>query len=263
MSPVSSTNALYGQEQKKRRVRVGARFVNNAMMATLLGAVISDGLEDGRVVSGVGGQYDFVAQAFALAGARSIIALNATREQGGKTVSNICWSYGHCTIPRHLRDIVVTEYGAADLRGKSDSDVIASMLAITDSRFQDALLRRAKDAGKIPKAYDIPSLYRENTPERIGAALSPLHRQGWLPDFPFGTDFTETEQRLMLALGRIKRASKWRLLNLAGLGLAAGKPSVADGECLERMELGQPKTVRERLYRALLLGALTSPRDAE
>ena len=61
------------------RARVDARFVNNAMMATLLGAVVSDGLEDGRVVSGVGGQYNFVAQAFALRGARSILALEATR----------------------------------------------------------------------------------------------------------------------------------------------------------------------------------------
>lgn len=39
------------------------------MMATLMGAAISDGLENGQVVSDVGGQYNFVAQAFALEGA--------------------------------------------------------------------------------------------------------------------------------------------------------------------------------------------------
>ena len=66
MMPVSFTNELYGDEDAKRRARVDARFVNNAMMATLMGAVISDGLENGQVVSGVGGQYNFVAQAFAL-----------------------------------------------------------------------------------------------------------------------------------------------------------------------------------------------------
>ena len=65
--------------------------------------------------------------------------------------SNIRWDYGHTTIPRHLRDIVVTEYGVADLRGKSDRDVIAAMLAITDSRFQDELMRQAKDAGKTAR----------------------------------------------------------------------------------------------------------------
>ncbi len=160
MKPVSWVNALYGEEQDKRHARVKARFINNAMMATLLGAVVSDGLEDGRVVSGVGGQHDFVVQSFALDGARSIITLDATRESGGKTLSNIRWSYAHQTIPRHLRDIIVTEYGVADLRGKSDAEVIAAMLCVTDSRFQDALLSKAKTAGKIDRGYEIPAAQR-------------------------------------------------------------------------------------------------------
>src|SRR4029077_6278463 len=105
MMPVSFTNELYGDEDAKRRDRVAACFVNNAMMATLLGAAISDGLENGQVVSGVGGQYNFVAQAFALQGARSILALKATRLAGTKAQSNIRWNCGHETIPRHLRDV--------------------------------------------------------------------------------------------------------------------------------------------------------------
>src|ERR1700734_2198889 len=102
MMPVSFTNELYGDEDAKRRARFDARFVNNAMMATLMGAVISDGLENGQVVSGVGGQYNFVAQAFALRGARSILTVEATRQAGARIQSNIRWSYGHETIPRHL-----------------------------------------------------------------------------------------------------------------------------------------------------------------
>src|SRR5258707_7521228 len=155
MMPVSFTNELYGDEDLKRRGRVDARFVNSAMMATLMGAVISDGIENGQVVSGVGGQYNFVAQAFELRGARSILTVEATRQQKAGSVSNIRWSYGHETIPRHLRDVVVTEYGVADLRGKSDADVIAAMLAVTDSRFQDELARQAKDAGKLPRDFKI------------------------------------------------------------------------------------------------------------
>ena len=143
MMPVSFTNELYGDEAAKRRARVDARFVNNAMMATLMGAAISDGLENGQVVSGVGGQYNFVAQAFALAGARSILALEATRQAGARTQSNIRWNYGHKTIPRHLRDIFVTEYGVADIRGKSDADVIAAML-----RCRFALPGRARAGGQ-------------------------------------------------------------------------------------------------------------------
>src|SRR5947207_3281363 len=132
MMPVSFTNELYGDESAKRRARVDARFVNNAMMATLLGSAISDGLENGQVVSGVGGQYNFVAQAFALQGARSILALEATRQGSAKAQSNIRWNYGHETIPRHLRDVFFTEYGIADTRGKSDAETIAAMLQVTD-----------------------------------------------------------------------------------------------------------------------------------
>ena len=82
MMPVSFTNELYGDEEQKKRARIDARFVNNAMMATLMGAAVSDGLENGQVVSGVGGQYNFVAQAFALPGARSILTVEATRQAG-------------------------------------------------------------------------------------------------------------------------------------------------------------------------------------
>src|SRR5690606_17999286 len=192
-----------------------ARFINTAMMATLTGAVISDGLEDGRVVSGVGGQYNFVSQAFALPDARSVIALRATRSKDGKTVSNIVFSYGHTTIPRHLRDIVVTEYGIADLRGKSDSEVVAAMLSVADSRFQGDLLAQAKKAGKIADDYEIPPQHRNNTPERLRAALHEASAEGLLPLFPFGSDFTEVELRLMPALGRLRSATKGDLIRLA------------------------------------------------
>src|SRR6202051_2233363 len=99
MMPVSFTNELYGNEDAKRRARADARVVNNAMMATLMGAVISDGLENGQVVSGVGGQYNFVAQAFALDGARSILTVEAVRQAGSRSQSNIRWSFGHDDIP--------------------------------------------------------------------------------------------------------------------------------------------------------------------
>ena len=256
MTSVSFVNDLYGDEAAKRRSRVQARFINNAMMATLLGAVVSDALEDGRVVSGVGGQYNFVAQSFALEDARSVIMLRATRAAKGRTTSNIRWNYGHTTIPRHLRDIVVTEYGVADLHGKTDRDVIAAMLSITDSRFQDELLRRAKDAGKIEKAFELPSSWRDNTPERIARALAPAREQGLLPMFPFGTDFTETEQRLIPALQRLDGASPMRLAGLLARGLASGAPSPQVRDCLARMGLERRSGLTEHLYAALLRGAL-------
>jgi hypothetical protein len=228
-------------------------------MATLLGAVVSDGLEDGRVVSGVGGQHDFVVQSFALEGARSIITLNATRKSRGITVSNIRWSYAHQTIPRHLRDIIVTEYGVADLRGKSDSETIAAMLSITDSRFQAALLSEAKSARKISSDYEIPAAYLNNTPDRITRALTKAQKSGLLPPFPFGTDFTATEQHLIPALERIKNASGSKLqLAALALGGITGQGTAKEATCLERMDLTRPSDIKERVFRLLIKGALRS-----
>ena len=253
MRPISFVNELYFGEKEKRKARVGARFINDAMMATLLGDVISDGLDDGRIVSGVGGQYNFVAQAFALEGARSVIMLRATREMKGRSQSNIRWRYGHVTIPRHLRDIIVTEYGIADIRGKSDRDVAAAMLAIADSRFQDELMRQAKDAGKIERSFELPKTARNNTPAMVTQSLQSARDAGLLPLFPFGTDFSEIEQRLIPALQILKLAGPTDLLALFARGMFS---SAKDWDCLERLGLTRPRTPVEWLYSALVSGAL-------
>jgi Acetyl-CoA hydrolase/transferase C-terminal domain len=257
MTAVSFTNELYGDEARKRAGRIDARFVNNTMMATLLGAVVSDGLDNGQVVSGVGGQYNFVAQAFALSGARSVLALEASRRSGARAQSNIRWTYGHETIPRHLRDIIITEYGVADLRGKSDADVIAAMLEVADSRFQDELARAAKEAGKLPRSYEIPAACRENVPERVAASLKPAREAGLLPSFPFGSDFTDVEQRLIPALEILQaaQAEPARLARLLWQGLLR-KPDAADEKCLARLGLDRPSTLAERAYRTLVSAAL-------
>jgi acyl-CoA hydrolase len=258
MTAVSYVNELYGDEAAKRRARVKARFVNGAMMATLLGAIVSDGLENGQVVSGVGGQYNFIAQGFALQDARSIIIVRATRTAKGRTSSNIRWQYGHETIPRHLRDMVVTEYGMADLRGKTDRDVIAAMLAVADSRFQDELLRQAKDAGKIEQHFVLPAAWRDNTPERIKHALAGARDEGLLAPFPFETDFTPIEQRLLPALEELRAASAspLRLAAILGRGLSAKARSAETADCLARMGLDRPSGLTERVYAALLRGVL-------
>lgn len=258
MMPVSFTNSLYGGVEARRRARVDARFINSAMMVTLLGAVVSDATGDGQVVSGVGGQFDFAEQAFALDGARFIITINAVRTKHGKTVSNIVWSYPHNTIPRHRRDIVVTEYGIADLRGKSDADVIASLINIADRRFQDELLATARQAGKIAADYEIPAVYRNNTPERIHSTLAPARDAGLLPTFPFGTDFTDVEQRLLPALDVMGQAaaSPLSVLRLALDGVWASLHGRIDRPALERMGLERASGLQDHIYRWMLIAAL-------
>ena len=259
MMPVSFTNDLMGPGwETKIAQRQHARYINSAMMATLGGAIVSDGLADGRVVSGVGGQYNFVAQAFALPGCRSLIALRSTRDNGGTVESNIRFNYGHVTIPRHLRDICLTEYGVADLRWKDDAEVAAAMLNITDSRFQPALLAEAKRAGKLPADYRIRDLHRNNLPEMLERALAPHRAAGLFGELPFGSDLTAEEIRLGRQLRRLKARSGSLLgkLTLAARLLAPLPRDQASQACLARMDLAAPRNLQERFWRRLVATAL-------
>ncbi|MDR6710575.1 acyl-CoA hydrolase [Pseudomonas hunanensis] len=258
MTAISYINELYGQEDLKRRQRRDARFINTVFGMTLMGAGVADQLEDGRVLSGVGGQYNFVAQGHALEGGRSILLLRSWREAGGEVTSNLYWSYGHCTIPRHLRDIVVTEYGIADLRGQTDSEVIARLLAISDSRFQAELMEQAKSAGKLAKGFELDARFCANTPERL-EALRERHPR-MFPEYPLGSDFTAQERDLFRALNWLK--SKFKLSEVLELGKAALDAPAPEAypEQLARMGLEQPQGLKEELYQRLLLAGLQATR---
>ena len=254
MTAISFINELYGHEALKRLQRRDARFVNSAFTMTLLGAGVADQLQDGRVLSGVGGQYNFVAQGHALHDARSVIILRSWRESGGEVSSNIVWEYGHCTIPRHLRDIVITEYGIADLRGKTDRKVIEALLNITDSRFQTELIEQAQQIGKLPKDFCLDPRFADNSPERL-QAIAARHPH-LFPEYPLGSDFSAQEQDLLRALNWLK--SKFKLTQIYELGKAtldAPSPQ-AFAQHLERMQLAHPSGLREELYQRLLLAGL-------
>jgi acyl-CoA hydrolase len=255
MCGVSFVNQLEGSDQElKIAQRRHGRFINSSMMMTLLGAAVSDGLADGRVVSGVGGQYNFVAMAHSLPEARSILALRSTREAQSALTSNIIWNYGNTTIPRHLRDIVVTEYGVADLRGLSDQDVIAALLNVADSRFQESLMRQAQAAGKLKADYRIPDIHRNNTPRALEERFMLARARGLFSEFPFGTDFTREEIVLLKAMASLKKRTggRWlRFKTLAG-AVAPGAIPAAVRPYLKRMSLDAPRTRQEWLWQRLL-----------
>jgi acyl-CoA hydrolase len=260
MTGIAFVNQLYGQEELKRLQRKDARFVNTGLIVTLSGAVNSDALEDGRVLSGVGGQYNFVTMAHALEDGRSILLIRSTREEGGTLHSNIRASYGSITIPRHLRDIVVTEYGIADLRGRTDEEVATALVQIADSRFQEELLLRARRAGKVASSYRIPDRFRGNRPERLDAALAQYRAQGLFQTFPFGTDLTEEEVVLQKALGALKQALARKRLLLPSLGELRKVATVPESAraYLERMGLDAPRTLKETLLQRVVVYALAS-----
>jgi len=260
MTRISYVNALYGQQDLKHAQRRDSRFINTVFTATLLGAAVSDGLPNGQVVSGVGGQYNFVAMAHELPGARSILLLRSTRSKGGEVSSNIVFNYGHITIPRHLRDIFITEYGVADLRGKTDSEVIVAMLKIADSRFQEELLAEAKAYGKLAKDYELPAAFRNNFPDRLEEVLAAQRKNGHFPPFPFGHDLTPEELVLGKALKKMKAAveNKMELDFLKTLLSATTHPHVPEQVMpyLRRMDMENPTHIRDKLEQLLLVDVL-------
>ena len=256
MTRIDFINQLYGQGDLKRAQRRKARFMNTTMIATLLGAVASDALESGQVVSGVGGQYNFVAMAHALPDARLLMMLRATHDNKDGLKSSIVWNYGHVTIPRHLRDIIITEYGVADVRGQPDSEVVKRLIAVADSRFQDELVKQAKAHGKLERDYEVPERYRNNLPEALEEKLHPWAEAGLLPPFPFGTDLTVDELKIVGALKKLKHATQHpsELLTVAFKSFWEGKQ--APQAYLERLGLADAHSFKDAVIRRLFAGNL-------
>ena len=256
MTRIDFINQLYGQGDLKRAQRRKARFMNTTMIATLLGSVASDALESGQVVSGVGGQYNFVAMAHALPDARLLMMLRATHDNKDGLKSSIVWNYGHVTIPRHLRDIIITEYGVADVRGQPDGEVVKRLIAVADSRFQDELVKQAKAHGKLESHYEVPERYRNNFPEALEDKLHPWAEAGLLPPFPFGTDLTVDELKIVGALKKLKHATQHpsELLTVALKSFWEGKQ--APQAYRERLGLADAHSLKDAVVRMLFAGNL-------
>lgn len=256
MTRISQVNTLFDDEQRKRSQRRDARFINETMMLTLLGAAVSDALEDGRVVSGVGGQFDFISMAQSLHGAMSILMCRASRESNGKASSNIRWNYGHNTVPRHHRDVFVTEYGIAATRGCGDRDIIDRMLHISDAAFQESLIASAKTANKLEHDYVLAPEATANRSTTIAAVFADFRSD--FPPYPLGTELDDDEQQLAEALTWLKdnttnTGNKVRTIVSAILNKA---PFDQQG-ALARMALSDPSGARQHLMQRLLRLALT------
>jgi len=252
MTSVARTNSLILAPQLLRLQRQEARLVNSSLMLTLAGDVISDVIKDYQEISGVGGQHDFVSMASQLRDGRSLINCRSTRINKGKVESNIVWDYPNSTIPRYLRDLVVTEYGIADCRGKTDSQVIKAILNIADSRFQERLLLKAKKAGKISPDYQIPKVFKNNYPEAIEKVLEKVRQQGYCQPYPFGSDLSQEEQTLSRALLNLKNASRLQLVAMSIASVFFFKSDRGFDGFLRRMKLKPVKNFRDYFYKKLL-----------
>jgi hypothetical protein len=155
---------------------------------------------------------------------------------------------------------VLTEYGIADLRGRSDAEVAAAMIEIADSRFQAALVADAKRAGKLSRGYVVPEPCRRNLPEVLEQALAPHRAEGRFGTLPYGTDLSPEEIRLGGALRGLKaRSETWGgRLAIAAKILRPLPRDAALSPLFERMNLAAPRGMRERLLRRLVAAALKS-----
>lgn len=113
--------------------------VNATLQIDLDGACNSEHV-NGRQYSASGGQVDFVRGAYASRGGRSIIACHATA--AGGTISRIVPRLtGPVTTPRNDTHIIVTEYGWADLKGKTTRQRAEALIALAHPSFRDDLAR--------------------------------------------------------------------------------------------------------------------------
>lgn len=142
--PVDYVNdpAVIGQNYRQTSV-------NSCLEVDLKGQVNSETV-DGRQITGIGGQLDHVRGAQLSEGGLSVIALTSTAKGG--TVSKIVpyFAPGNVTsVPRYDVQYIVTEYGVADLKYKTERQRAQALISIAHPDFRDELTSQAKKLGVL------------------------------------------------------------------------------------------------------------------
>jgi acyl-CoA hydrolase len=124
--------------------------INGALSVDLYGQVVADSI-DGRQISGVGGHEDFVAGAELHLDAHSLICLRSTATRGEEVISRIVGLLPEGSVvstPRHHTGVIVTEYGAADLRGLTVRERAHALADIAHPDFRSGLRAVADGLGR-------------------------------------------------------------------------------------------------------------------
>ncbi len=102
----------------------------------------------------------------------------------------------------------------------------------------------------------MPDAWMRHAPGALGETLAPFRRDGTLPDYPLGSDFTPVEQRLVRALAWLKARTASRRGKLGTVAAALFEGRGDDREALARMALSDPRGAGEWLQARLLRLAL-------
>ena len=144
MHPASFTNDPYIAGQNNKLVTVNA-----TLEVDLIGQCGSESLAH-LPYSGTGGQADFVRAANRSEGGKSFIVLPATAKDGTiSRISPVLAAGAHVTTSKNDINYVVTEFGVAQLRGKSVKQRAQEMIAIAHPDFRGELVKAAKTMGLI------------------------------------------------------------------------------------------------------------------
>lgn len=138
--PVSVVNSPDVISQNRNMVAI-----NGAMAVDLSGQVIADSIS-GKQFSGIGGHEDFVAGPGLSASGRSLVCLPSTSVVNGVVVSRILGRLPEgsvVTTPRHQIDVVITEYGVAEIAGLSIAERSHELARISHPDFREQLLSTA------------------------------------------------------------------------------------------------------------------------
>ncbi|HEY9219088.1 MAG TPA: acetyl-CoA hydrolase/transferase C-terminal domain-containing protein, partial [Phenylobacterium sp.] len=138
LEPVSRTHAFDVLAALPRLTAI-----NSALEVDLTGQVGAE-VAGGVFVGAVGGQADFVRGALASEGGRSIIALPSRTSRAEPRIVAALAS-GVVTTPRADADLIVTEHGAAELRGQPIRERIRRMIAIAHPDDRESLARAARE----------------------------------------------------------------------------------------------------------------------
>ncbi len=117
--------------------------INSALQVDVLGQVVADTLGPVQF-SGVGGQVDFIRGATRSEGGKSILAFPSTAARGKiSRIVPVIDKGASITTTRNDVQYIVTEYGIADLRGKTVKDRMQALIDIAHPDFRDEIKEKA------------------------------------------------------------------------------------------------------------------------